>query len=189
MKASYLAEKFAAALPYNRYVATGTPEQQRRWKMMLDAVKLTPQQAERIALYRRDMKLLVISGVWCGDCVQQVPLIQRGAEANPARIDLRILDRDEHRDLIEPLRINTGDRVPVVLFLAEDHELCGVFGDRTLSRYRALAARQLGASCPLAIAPPERDEWAATLQDWLNEIERFQLLLQLSGRLRAKYGD
>lgn len=113
----------------------------------------------------------------------------QGAEANPARIDLRILDRDEHRDLIEPLRINTGDRVPVVLFLAEDHELCGVFGDRTLSRYRALAARQLGASCPLAIAPPERDEWAATLQDWLNEIERFQLLLQLSGRLRAKYGD
>lgn len=83
MKASYLAEKFAAALPYNRYVATGTPEQQRRWKMMLDAVKLTPQQAERIALYRRDMKLLVISGVWCGDCVQQVPLIGAGRRGQP----------------------------------------------------------------------------------------------------------
>jgi hypothetical protein len=33
------------------------------------------------------------------------------------------------------------------------------------------------------------DELAATLQDWLNEFERVQLLLRLSGRLRQKHDD
>jgi hypothetical protein len=79
--------------------------------------------------------------------------------------------------------------VPVALFLAEDCELVAVFGDRTLARYRALAARQLGPTCPLPGAPVSDDELAATLQDWLNEFERVQLLLRLSGRLRQKHDD
>jgi hypothetical protein len=115
--------------------------------------------------------------------------MQRIAEANPARIALRLLDRDEHRDLTERVRINAGDRVPVVLFLAEDFAFCGLYGDRTLNRYRALAARQLGDACPTGILPPEKDEVAATLADWFNEFERIQLMLRLSGRLRQKHGD
>jgi len=189
MKATYLADKFAAALPYGRYVSTGTDVQQRRWQQVYDAVRLTAEQARLLAGFVRDMKLLIVSGIWCGDCVQQCPLLYRAAEANAARIDLRLLDRDQHRDLIEPLRINGGDRVPVVLFLAEDYELCGVYGDRTLHRYRALAAQQLGPSCPTGLAPPPADELAATLQDWINEIERVQLMLRLSARLRQKHND
>jgi hypothetical protein len=189
MDAAFLAGKFAAALPYDRYVRTGTEEQQRRWRQVYDAARLTPAQAQLVAGFARQMKVLVLSGVWCGDCVQQVPLLQRCAEANPERIDLRLLDRDEHRDLTERVRINAGDRVPVALFLAEDHELCSAFGDRTLQRYRALAVRQLGPSCPTGIVPPGAEELAATLQDWLNELERIQLMLRLSARLRQKHGD
>ena len=97
------------------------------------------------------------------------------------------MDRDEHRDLTDRVRINGGDRVPVALFLAEDHELCAIFGDRTLQRYRALAARQLGPSCPTGIVAPDKDEMAATLQDWLDEIERVQLMLRLSARLQRRH--
>ena len=189
MNASFLADKFAAALPYARYVETGTEEQQRRWRQVYEAARLTAAQANLVARFTRDLKVLVVSGIWCGDCVQQCPLLQRCAEANPARIDLRLLDRDQHRDLAEQVRINAGDRVPVALFLAEDHELCAVYGDRTLARYRALAARLMGASCPLGLFPQEQDELAATLQDWLDEFERIQLMLLLSARLRQKHGD
>ncbi|MFL5244230.1 MAG: thioredoxin family protein [Gemmataceae bacterium] len=189
MQASYLAEKFAAALPYERYVATGKEDQQKRWQQVYAAAQLTPAQKDLVAGFPRDMKVLIVSGVWCGDCVQQCPLLQKIAEGNPAHIDLRLLDRDEHRDLIERLRINAGDRVPVVLFLAEDFELCGVYGDRTLTRYRALAAKHLAAACPLPIAVPDRDELSATLQDWLDEFERIQLMLLLSTRLRQKHGE
>jgi thiol-disulfide isomerase/thioredoxin len=189
MHADFLASKFAAALPYPRYVQTGTAEQQRRWQQLYDAARLTPGQAALVNGFVRDMKVLVISGIWCGDCVQQCPLLERIARANPARVDLRLLDRDEHRDLSDKVRINAGDRVPVALFLAEDHELCAVHGDRTLNRYRALAARQLGPSCPTGLVLPGEDEMAATLQDWLNEFERVQLMLRLSARLRQKHGD
>jgi len=189
MNAAFLAQKFAVALPYDRYVQTGTAEQQRRWQQVLDAAHLTPAQAALVSGFVREMRLLVISGIWCGDCVQQCPLIQRIAEGNPNRVLLRFIDRDEHKDLSTQLRINGGDRVPVVLFLSEDHELCSVFGDRPLSRYRALAARQLGPSCPTGLVVPEQDELAATLQDWLNETERVQLMLRLSARLRQKHGD
>ena len=189
MNASFLAEKFAAALPYDQYVRTGTDEQQRRWQQVYDAARLTDAQKQLVGGFVRDMKVLILSGIWCGDCVQQCPLLARIAEANPARIGLRLLDRDEHRDLTEKVRINGGDRVPVALFLAEDHELCGVYGDRTLNRYRALAARQLGPSCPTGIVAPGAEELAATVQDWLNEVERVQLMLRLSARLRQKHND
>jgi thioredoxin-like negative regulator of GroEL len=187
--AAFLARKFETALSYDRYVQTGTDEQQRRWQQVYEATRLLPAQSALVASFTREMKVLVVSGIWCGDCVQQCPLLQRIAEANPARVQLRLLDRDEHKDLSGQLRINGGDRVPVVLFLAEDHELCSVFGDRPLSRYRALAARQLGLLCPTGLVIPAEGELAATLQDWLNEFERVQLMLRLSARLRRKHGD
>jgi thiol-disulfide isomerase/thioredoxin len=189
MTPSFLSDKFSSALPYPQYTLTGTGEQQRRWKQVYDAARLTDPQKELVGGFVRQMKVLVVSGIWCGDCVQQCPLQQRIAEANPGKIDLRILDRDVHRDLSQQLRINAGDRVPVVIFMAEDFEFCGLFGDRTLRRYRALARKQLGASCPTGIAPPDPDEMAATLQDWLDEFERIQLMLRISPRLRMKYGD
>jgi hypothetical protein len=189
MNSSYLAENFNAALSYDRYVQTGTEEQQRRWRQVHDAAALTGAQKQLLSGFVRDMKVLVVSGVWCGDCVQQCPLLARIGEGNAARIDLRFVDRDTHRDLTERVRINGGDRVPAALFLAEDHELCSVFGDRTLRRYRALAVRQLGPSCPTGVVPPDKDEMAATLQDWLDEVERIQLMLRLSARLREKHGD
>jgi thiol-disulfide isomerase/thioredoxin len=189
VQAEFLAEKFGAALPYEPHVRTGTAEQQRRWRQVYEAARLNPDQSRLLTGFTREMKVLVVSGVWCGDCVEQCPLLQRCAEANPGRIDLRFLDRDEHRDLSGRLRLNGGDRVPVVLFLAEDHELCAAYGDRTLSRYRALAGRLLGPACPTGVSAPPADELGATLQDWLNEFERAQWMLRLSPRLRLRHGD
>lgn len=187
--AEFLQAKFQQALSYPAYLATGNPDQQHRWGQVYDAARLTQPQQSALAGFVRSMNVLVVSGIWCGDCVQQCPLMQRIAEGNAQKIALRLLDRDQHRDLIEPLRLNGGDRVPVVLFLAEDFQFCGVYGDRTLNRYRALAERQLGPSCPTGLIAPGKEEMAATVQDWLNEFERVQLMLRLSARLRQKHGD
>ena len=99
------------------------------------------------------------------------------------------MDRDQHAELAQKVRICGGARVPVILFCAEDYELVSWLGDRTLSRYRAVAQRQLGPSCPLPGAPVDPAEAQATLQDWLNEFERVHLLLRISPRLRQKHGD
>jgi thiol-disulfide isomerase/thioredoxin len=184
-----LIREFEAALPYDRYVATGKPEQQPAWQRIYDQVRLTDAQRGLLRGFVRELNVLVVSGIWCGDCAQQCPLLEHIAATNPAKIHLRFVDRDEHAGLSARLRMNGGQRVPVALFLGEDFEFVSLLGDRTLARYRALAARQLGPSCPLPGAPVPSDELAATLQDWLNEFERVQLLLRLSARLRQKHGD
>ncbi len=189
MDAAYLKTKHEAGLPFEAYLNTGKPDQQANWQKIYDQAQLTDAQQSLISGFVRRVNIIGLSGIWCGDCAQQCPLIQKIAHANPDRLNLRWLDRDEHSDLQEKVRINAGHRVPVMLFCAEDYELVGWYGDRTLSRYRAVAGRQLGASCPLPGAPVANDELAACLQDWLDQIERVQLLLRLSGRLRQKHGD
>ena len=185
----FLVEKFGAGLSYERYVQTGNEEQQRRWKQVYDAAHLTDAQKNLVCGFVRQMKILVFSGIWCGDCVQQCPLIYRIAEANPEKIDLRFAERLKESELAPELRINGGSRVPVVVFLSEDDEWCATAGDRTINRYRALVRAKLGPLCPTGIVAPEKDELDATLADWLNDVERVQLMLRLTPRLRQKYQD
>jgi thiol-disulfide isomerase/thioredoxin len=187
--ASYLLYRFTSGLSYDRYLQTGTEEQQRRWTQVYDAAHLTDAQKQLIAGFVREMKILIFSGIWCGDCVQQCPLIYRIAEANPGKIDLRFVERPKESELVPDLRINGGSRVPVAIFLSEDNEWCATAGDRTINRYRALARAKLGPLCPTGIVAPEKDELDATLGDWLNEVERAQLMLRLTPRLRQKYQD
>ncbi|WP_263357070.1 thioredoxin family protein [Acidicapsa ligni] len=180
---------FSTALPYSEYLATGTEEQQRRWTQVYDIAQLDATQQQLVAGFEREMKILVHSGIWCGDCVEQCPLIERIAEANSAKIDLRFAERQMTGELAEDLRVNGGSRVPVVQFFSEDGLWCATVGDRTLNRYRALALKRLGPSCPTGILPPEKSEVEATLADWLNEVERVQLMLRLTPRLREKHQD
>ncbi|MEX0885149.1 MAG: thioredoxin family protein [Phycisphaeraceae bacterium] len=189
LDADYLADKHRAGLSYADYLATGNQQQRGNWQRIYDQVALTDAQRHLVGSFTRKINAIALSGIWCGDCVQQGPLIQRIAEANPDRIDLRWLDRDEHINLQQAMSINAGHRVPVLIFCAEDYELVSTFGDRTLTRYRALASKQLGDACPLPGAPVPQNELDATLQDWLDEIERVHLVLRLSGRLRQKHGD
>ncbi|MFI4855168.1 MAG: thioredoxin family protein [Phycisphaerales bacterium JB065] len=189
LNAAFLKSKFETASPYETYVATGTDAQRDGWQKIYDQAKLTEAQQQLIAGFTRDMKILVSSGVWCGDCVQQISLLQKIAEASNGTIDLRIVDRDKHADLAEQIQICGGMRVPVAVFMAEDYEFVSLFGDRSLTRYRAIAAKQLGAACAVPGAPIPDDELAGTLQDWLDEVERVHLLLRLSTRLRQKHND
>ena len=185
----YLRPIFEAALPYDRYIATGKPHEQENWQAFRPRVALTPAQQQLIAGFPRQINALCISGAWCGDCVQQCPMFDAIAQANPRLIDLRFVDRDTQQDLSDRVRICSGNRVPVLLLLNEDLDFVALAGDRTLSRYRALAAKLLGPACPLPGAPVPADEIAATLQDWINEFERASLLLRLSGKLRRRYAD
>lgn len=178
---------FARAATYGRYLESD-PSRAVGWRSVYDRIELSAVQRGELASFVREMKVLVVSGIWCGDCVQQGPLLARIAEANP-KIDLRWVDRDAEPDLASRLRICGGGRVPVVVFAAEDFEVCSIVGDRTLSRYRGLARRQLGAACELPWAEIPVDETAAVLQEWLDEFERVQWMLRLSPRLRHKHGE
>ncbi|USN99426.1 MAG: thioredoxin family protein [Phycisphaeraceae bacterium] len=180
---------YARALPYADYVATGTPPQQESWEAFRRDHPIGQAQIELVGRFSRRIHALAISSAWCGDCVQQLPFLAQFEAANPERFRPRFLDRDENAGLAEHFMICEGLRVPVVLFLNEDFDFIALFGDRSLTRYRAMAAARLGSLCPLPGAAVAAEEAEATRQDWLNELERVHLLCRLSPKLRARHGD
>ncbi|HEX3999368.1 MAG TPA: thioredoxin family protein [Pirellulales bacterium] len=183
------AAKFERALSYEKFLAAhGSDEHCRRWATMHASIQLSEPQLAALKDFRREMKVLCVAGTWCGDCVNQCPIFDHFAHAAPA-IQLRFMDRDADPDLAGELKICGGGRVPVVVFLSEDGQLVGWYGDRTISKYRQMAVDQLGSSCPTGIVPPGAALTAAVVQDWLDEFERVQLLLRISPRLRQLHGD
>ncbi len=180
---------FDAGLSYDRYVATGTPDQQVSWKTATQRVVLIEPQRSLVASFTRRVHVLVLSGTWCGDCVHQVPMIAALASINPNVLSLRLVDRDKAIELSNHVKICGGNRVPTALFLNEDYEFLSIYGDKSLSRLRAQAAKSIGASCMIPSVGIGVDEAASTLQDWANEFERAHLIARLSSKLRQRHGD
>ena len=182
---------YSTAFSYHDFLAKyGTDEHRRRWGEVHAKVTLSSEQKLLLSGFKRQMKVLVMAGAWCGDCVQQCPLFEHFAAAAPAGvIEIRYVDRDADAALAAELSCCGAARVPAVQFLSEDDQPIGRYGDRTLAKYRQVAADQLGPACPTGIVPPKQSLLDAVTQDWLHEFERLQLLLRTSPRLRQKHGD
>jgi thiol-disulfide isomerase/thioredoxin len=182
-------DMWAPALPYAAFLDRhAEPRHQERWQRIYEQAAVTDEQHALLASFTRRMYLLCVAGAWCGDCVLQGPVLQRLAEAAPA-VELRFLDRDAHPAAQDALMLNAGRRVPVVVFLSDDFEECSRYGDRTISMYRRMAQERLGPACATGIVPPADTYVAAVTADWMTEVERVQLMLRLSPRLRALHGD
>ncbi len=192
--APYLKAKFEAGLNIEQFVKSGEPEGHhhqwiQRWEMLaLDEAQTTLAQS-----FTREMHIITLTGTWCGDCALQGAALARIASTNPDKIKLRFLPRDPHAEMLMRLKINGGFRVPVTFFCAEDFEPVSVFGDRSLSRYRAMAEKVIagsGRTCaPRTSTGLPNDPVRAVLQEMLNEIERTHLVLRTSARLRQKHND
>ncbi len=180
---------FAEAYGYREFLQKhATPEQQARWQAVYDRVTLTPEQQVLLRGFVREMHVLCVAGAWCGDCVNQCPILARIGEQNP-KIIVRFVDRDASPAAQDALIMNAGRRVPAVVFLSEDDEECGRYGDRTVAAYRQMAADRLGPACPTGIVPPGVELLSAVTAEWVGQFERIQLMLRLSKRLREKHGD
>src|SRR5262249_20240493 len=156
----------------DRYANDG---QKQRWKQMHEQVRLTTEQRTLLASFTRDMPIVCLAGAWCGDCINQCPFFDHFAAAAPV-VRVRYLDRDEHADVQRELKINGGDRVPVLVFFSEEGFEVARYGERTLSKYRQMMRDHVGASCPTGISLPGDPLPAQVAQDWLNEFERVQWL-------------
>lgn len=183
------AAKFEAGFAYSDFLEKyGTDEHRRRWREFHQIVKINEEQKAILSAFTREVKVVCLAGAWCGDCVNQCPIFDHFAQIAKS-IKLRFVDRDADAELKEFLSICGGARVPVVVFLSEDDKFLGLYGDRTLSRYRKIAADQLGASCPTGLVLPTADQVSGVVHDWLNEFERIHWIVRTSARLREKHGD
>jgi len=76
------------------------------------------------------MELIALTEGWCGDAAQNLPLIQKIAEANNS-IELKVLLRDENLELMDQFLTNGGRSIPKVIALrSSDRKVLGSWGPR-----------------------------------------------------------
>ena len=181
-------DAFAQASPYAEYVATGTTAQHERWRGYRERVVLSDQQRRTASGFSRRLNVLVLSGIWCGDCARQCPMIDLIGSSAPV-LNIRFIDNQANPQLRDELRIHGASRVPVALFLSEDFFEVARFGDRQLAAYRRKASTELGDACDAGIVPPFSEELAEEVGEWFECFERLQLLLRVSPFLRRRHND
>ena len=179
---------FEQASDYEAYLAGSKQEYVQRWRDSEERIPaLSEGQLKRLQGYNRELNILVYSGIWCGDCSRQGPMLKEIAEACGEKVKIRFIDREASQELKDELRIVGATRVPIVVFLSEDFWEIGRFGERTLSVYRAKASRDIGREFDAGILSPKARE--RELADWVENFERVLIMLRLSPPLRRRYGD
>jgi thiol-disulfide isomerase/thioredoxin len=186
-RAQFWKKHYEMALPYDEYLLTD-PEKAQRWRDFEPrAPELTTEQKQRVQGYNREINILIYSGIWCGDCVRQVPIIRKIAEAAGKKINVKLIERETSPELMEELRIMGATRVPRIVFLTEDFWEIDRAGDRLLPVYKAKAAREIGMEHDAGVMTPKalQEETEA----WVNEFERILLMARLSPPLRHRHSD
>lgn len=175
---------------YEAYLSGSDTERASRWGSLAERIPaLAGAETARLNGTDRELNVLLVSGVWCGDCVRQGPMIRQIVDACADGVSLRVIDRDQNPELRDEVRILGAARVPVVVFLSEDFHEVGRFGDRMLATYRLKAETELGAACAVPTAELPPDELAAERDEWLAIVERMLLMVRLAPPLRERHGD
>lgn len=158
-----------------------------KWRNMEGRISLKRSQQDLIGVFTRELKILCLAGAWCGDCVDQCPILEKIAACNDC-IEVRYVDRDANEELKEAMKLCGGARVPGVIFMNEDGQKLGQYGDRTLAKYQSMASSLEGAACSTGLGDSD-DLIAKVVQEWIDQFERVHWMARLSPRLREKHGD
>ena len=187
-------EIYSSGVSYDDYLAKyANDNQKQRWAAKRESIVLHEAHQKLLADFKRKMHVLCMAGAWCGDCVDQCPMFPVLEEAS-SNIEVRFVDRDDCDDgLKEWIKVCGGNRVPVVVFLNEDFQPTGTYGDRTLAKYRHMVENLTGAACSTGISMAPQGGMdpltESVLHEWVGQFERNQWIMRTSTRLREKHGD
>ncbi len=76
-----------------------------------------------------ERKLLVIAEDWCGDASSTVPILAKLAASVPG-LELRIILRDQHPEVMDRYLTNGSRSIPIVIALDEQFRELGHWGPR-----------------------------------------------------------
>ncbi len=114
-------------------------------------------------------------------------MLKKIADACGEKATVKVIARAASEELQDELRILGALRVPVVVFLSEDFFEVGREGDRTLSVYRAKAAREVGREFDAGILTPKAI--SSEFDEWVDIFEKAMIMLRLAPFYRKRYND
>lgn len=101
----------------------------KRMKRVEKTTVLTEAVKENLFQLSQPMTWLLISEAWCGDAAQIVPVIGKIA-AETKHLDLKIILRDEHLDIMDQYLTNGGRSIPKLICLDDQHREVFSWGPR-----------------------------------------------------------
>jgi len=130
-----------------------------RMKRQDKQISLNESLKEKLKNLGSDWIWLVITEGWCGDAAQNIPVINKMAEAAP-NIELKFILRDEHPEIMDQYLTDGSRSIPKLVCLdAESLEEIGTWGPRpAVIQEKAMQWKD----------DPEisKEEWAEKLHKW-----------------------
>jgi len=144
------------ALPYDDFVAAST-EHCGLWVGVHKFARL-PAWSDGLDLGASPRRLLVLAEDWCGDASNTIPVLARFVEQQPG-LELRVLRRDEHPDVMDRYLTNGSRSIPIVIALDADFRELGHWGPRPAELQSWVMANK--DSKPKAELYPQARKWYA----------------------------
>jgi hypothetical protein len=115
-------------------------------------------------------KLLVIAEDWCGDASNTIPILAKLVDTTPG-LEMRIVRRDEHPELMDQYLTNGSRSIPIVIALNDELQEIGHWGPRPAVLQAWVLANRLTTPkselYPLVRKWYARDRGEATLREVL----------------------
>ena len=116
------------ALPYDAFLAASDLKHRGLWEGLYRLARI-PDWALAAVPGDAGRRLLVLAEDWCGDASNTIPVLARLADSAPG-IELRILRRDEHPDVMDRYLTNGARSIPIVIALDREFKELGHWGPR-----------------------------------------------------------
>jgi hypothetical protein len=101
----------------------------KRMKRIEKTTVLTDDLKKEISSIQEPMTWVLLSEAWCGDAAQIVPVLGKIASESD-QIDLKIILRDEHLDIMNHYLTNGGRSIPKLICLDQQEQEIFVWGPR-----------------------------------------------------------
>ncbi|PQJ79887.1 thioredoxin family protein [Polaribacter porphyrae] len=101
----------------------------RRMKRLDKTIKISDETTNAFNLIDEPQTWLVLTEGWCGDAAQNLPVIHKMTELNK-NINLKLVLRDEHLELMDLFLTNGGRSIPKLIALNKDNEVLFIWGPR-----------------------------------------------------------
>ncbi len=144
------------ALTFDAFLAAST-KHKGLWEGLYRIARLPAWATESVPLDVR-RRLLVIAEDWCGDASSTVPVLARLADAAPG-LELRIVLRDEHPELMDRYLTNGSRSIPIAIALDEEFNELGHWGPRPRELQAWVMEHRL--TVPKAELYPQVRQWYA----------------------------
>ena len=144
----------------------------KRMKRVYKTTVITPELAEAAARLRTPCFWIVLTEAWCGDAAQSIPVLAKLAELNK-NIELKLLLRDEHLDLMTKYLTDGARAIPKLIWITkENFQEIATWGPRPAPAQELLKTYK---------GNPEEtyDEFSEKLQRWYNQDKSETLQLEM----------